>query len=94
MSKKENKGEQLTRIAIVDGDRCKPKKCRQECKRSCPVVHTGEPFFFGNKNQNKKIHFLLYEQNYSVFKKKPFFFIIIVKKKILSFDFFSKKKFF
>ena len=26
--------ESLTRIAIVNGDRCKPKKCNQECKRS------------------------------------------------------------
>ncbi|CAH8348942.1 unnamed protein product [Eruca vesicaria subsp. sativa] len=30
-----------TRIAIVSEDRCKPKKCRQECKKSCPVVKTG-----------------------------------------------------
>lgn len=30
------------RIAIVNADRCKPKKCRQECKRNCPVVRTGE----------------------------------------------------
>lgn len=30
------------RIAIVAADRCKPKKCRQECKRSCPVVRTGK----------------------------------------------------
>jgi ATP-binding cassette, sub-family E, member 1 len=29
--------ERLTRIAIVNPDRCKPKKCRQECKRVCPV---------------------------------------------------------
>lgn len=28
----------MQRIAIVAPDRCKPKKCRQECKRSCPVV--------------------------------------------------------
>ncbi|KFK38664.1 hypothetical protein AALP_AA3G144000, partial [Arabis alpina] len=34
--------DRLTRIAIVDQDRCKPKKCRQECKRSCPVVKTGK----------------------------------------------------
>lgn len=33
--------ERLTRIAIVTSDRCKPKKCRQECKKSCPVVKTG-----------------------------------------------------
>ncbi|GMP67943.1 hypothetical protein CsSME_00027740 [Camellia sinensis var. sinensis] len=32
--------DRLTRIAIVSSDRCKPKKCRQECKKSCPVVKT------------------------------------------------------
>ncbi|CAM8954755.1 hypothetical protein QQ045_016650 [Rhodiola kirilowii] len=34
--------DKLTRIAIVSSDRCKPKKCRQECKKSCPVVKTGK----------------------------------------------------
>ncbi|CAH2078550.1 unnamed protein product [Thlaspi arvense] len=34
--------DRLTRIAIVSQDRCKPKKCRQECKKSCPVVKTGK----------------------------------------------------
>ncbi|KAJ4770185.1 ABC transporter E family member 2 [Rhynchospora pubera] len=34
--------DRLTRIAIVSGDRCKPKKCRQECKKSCPVNKTGK----------------------------------------------------
>lgn len=34
--------EKLTRIAIVNNDRCKPKKCRQECKKSCPVVRLGK----------------------------------------------------
>ncbi|KAH8916773.1 hypothetical protein BT69DRAFT_741838 [Atractiella rhizophila] len=34
--------DKLTRIAIVNPDRCKPKKCRQECKKSCPVVRTGK----------------------------------------------------
>lgn len=34
--------EKNTRIAIVNTDKCKPKKCRQECKRSCPVVKTGK----------------------------------------------------
>ena len=29
------------RIAIVNQDKCKPKRCNQECKRSCPVVKTG-----------------------------------------------------
>ncbi|KAL0589777.1 hypothetical protein ABG067_002002 [Albugo candida] len=31
----------LTRIALVSSDKCKPKKCRQECKKSCPVVRMG-----------------------------------------------------
>lgn len=31
-----------TRIAIVSTDKCKPKKCRQECRKSCPVVKTGK----------------------------------------------------
>eukprot|EP00386_Alphamonas_edax_P001179 GDKI01003437.1.p1 GENE.GDKI01003437.1~~GDKI01003437.1.p1 ORF type:complete len:638 (-),score=294.49 GDKI01003437.1:373-2286(-) len=30
------------RIAIVSSDRCKPKKCKQECKKNCPVVRTGK----------------------------------------------------
>lgn len=34
--------DKLTRIAIVSSDKCKPKKCRQECKKSCPVVRTGK----------------------------------------------------
>ena len=32
----------LTRIAIVNKDKCKPKRCNQECKRTCPVVRTGK----------------------------------------------------
>ncbi|KDD74545.1 hypothetical protein H632_c1239p0 [Helicosporidium sp. ATCC 50920] len=31
-----------TRIAIVSADKCKPKKCKQECKKSCPVVKIGK----------------------------------------------------
>jgi len=34
--------DRLTRIAIVNEDKCKPKKCRQECKKSCPVVRMGK----------------------------------------------------
>ncbi|SCV69929.1 BQ2448_1323 [Microbotryum intermedium] len=34
--------EKLTRIALVNPDRCKPKKCKQECRRSCPVVRMGK----------------------------------------------------
>jgi ATP-binding cassette subfamily E protein 1 len=43
-TKKQSKSEDpgLTRIAIVNTERCKPKKCRQECKKSCPVVKLGK----------------------------------------------------
>jgi len=34
--------DKLTRIAIVNSDKCKPKRCRQECKKSCPVVRLGK----------------------------------------------------
>jgi len=34
--------EKKLRIAIVSTDRCKPKKCKQECKKYCPVVRTGK----------------------------------------------------
>lgn len=34
--------DKLTRIAIVNQDKCKPKRCRQECKKSCPVVRMGK----------------------------------------------------
>ena len=30
------------RIAVIDPDKCKPKKCGQECKKSCPVVRQGK----------------------------------------------------
>ena len=40
---KETKEEQtLTRIAIVNADKCKPSKCRQECKKQCPVNRMGK----------------------------------------------------
>jgi ATP-binding cassette subfamily E protein 1 len=39
---KEEEDDKKLRIAIVSSDRCKPKKCRQECKKSCPVVRTGK----------------------------------------------------
>lgn len=43
MNKRDQKEQDaLTRIAIVNTDRCKPKKCRQECKKSCPVVRMGK----------------------------------------------------
>jgi len=40
--KAEEEQDKLTRIAIVSTDKCKPKRCRQECKKSCPVVRMGK----------------------------------------------------
>mmetsp|Transcript_30710 Transcript_30710/g.86062 ORF Transcript_30710/g.86062 Transcript_30710/m.86062 type:complete len:627 (+) Transcript_30710:108-1988(+) len=34
--------DKLTRIAIVNKDKCKPKKCALECKASCPVNRMGK----------------------------------------------------
>ncbi|KAG2549841.1 ABC transporter E family member 2-like isoform X1 [Panicum virgatum] len=34
--------QRLNRVAVVEEDRCKPKKCGQECKRNCPVVKIGK----------------------------------------------------
>ena len=39
---KDEPDEQLTRIAIVDDQKCKPKKCAQECMKFCPVVRMGK----------------------------------------------------
>ena len=43
-SKKGDKEEQsaMPRIAVVNSDRCKPKKCSLECKRCCPIVLQGK----------------------------------------------------
>mmetsp|Transcript_592 Transcript_592/g.709 ORF Transcript_592/g.709 Transcript_592/m.709 type:complete len:625 (+) Transcript_592:81-1955(+) len=40
--KSDDDNDKLTRVAVVSSDRCKPKKCRQECKKSCPVVKIGK----------------------------------------------------
>ena len=34
--------DKLTRIAVINTDKCKPKNCNQECKKSCPVVKMGK----------------------------------------------------
>ena len=42
-ARKGDKNDQtLTRIAIVSSEKCKPKKCKQECKKYCPVVRMGK----------------------------------------------------
>lgn len=41
-SKKDDEKDKLTRIAVVNTDRCKPKKCSLECKKCCPVNLQGK----------------------------------------------------
>jgi len=38
----EPSAEDKLRIAIINPDKCKPKKCKQECKKTCPVNKTGK----------------------------------------------------
>ncbi|OXB39401.1 hypothetical protein LQV05_000723 [Cryptococcus neoformans] len=45
--------DKLTRVAIIYDDKCKPKRCRQECKRSCPVVKMGKLCIEVNPNDKK-----------------------------------------
>ena len=41
-SKKDDEKDKLTRIAVVNNDRCRPRKCNQECKKCCPVNLQGK----------------------------------------------------
>ena len=50
--------DKLTRIAIVSTDRCKPKRCRQECKKSCPVVRMGTFNFYSFFSSILKLCFI------------------------------------
>lgn len=40
--RKQEETDTMTRIAIVEKDRCKPKNCGLACKKSCPVVRMGK----------------------------------------------------
>jgi ATP-binding cassette subfamily E protein 1 len=40
--RKGNDDDTPDRIAIVETEKCKPRKCKQECKRNCPVVRMGK----------------------------------------------------
>ncbi len=42
MKKKNKKNQEKLRLAIINIDKCKPKKCGLECKRFCPVNRTGK----------------------------------------------------
>jgi len=72
-------GDGVSRIAIVNPDRCKPKKCRQECKKFCPVVKIGK--LCVEANPNSKIAWISEELCIGCgicVKKCPFEAIIII----------------
>eukprot|EP01083_Nonionella_stella_P281418 957516_1 len=41
-NKRKGGDEAQTRIAVVSADKCKPKKCKLECKKNCPVNRQGK----------------------------------------------------
>jgi translation initiation factor RLI1 len=45
----------MSRIAIVDYDKCTTTKCKQECKKSCPVNMTGKECVEIVKIENKMV---------------------------------------
>ncbi len=53
--------EKLTRIAIVNPDKCKPQNCNQECKKSCPVVKCGKMCIEVKMNSEKKSQAVIHE---------------------------------
>ncbi|KAF3618317.1 hypothetical protein FXO38_33499 [Capsicum annuum] len=62
-----------THISIVSADKCKPKKCRQECKKIFPVVRTSKLCI--EVTAASKISFILEELHFGCgicVKKCPF----------------------
>ncbi len=45
----------MSRIAVVDNDRCQPKKCTQECIRFCPLVRTGKRAIYFDEEIKKPV---------------------------------------
>jgi ATP-binding cassette subfamily E protein 1 len=48
------KSERPERIAVVDRELCKPKKCQLTCQRVCPVVRSGEDCITYEQEQDGK----------------------------------------
>lgn len=44
--------DKLTRIGIIDADKCKSKKCSHECIKICPIMRSGKQCFTINKETN------------------------------------------
>lgn len=53
MRRKTKEDDENTRIAIVNTDRCKPKKCAQECKKKCPINKSGKQCIIVEKTSVK-----------------------------------------
>ncbi|KAF7683319.1 ABC transporter E family member 2 [Astathelohania contejeani] len=50
---KNSEKDKLTRLAVIDPERCKPKECNLECKKACPVNKIGKDCI--NVTRNSKI---------------------------------------
>ena len=43
------------RIAVIDRDRCQPKKCSYECMNYCPMVRNGEETVVISEDDGKPV---------------------------------------
>ncbi len=43
------------RLAVIDTDRCQPRKCSKECIRFCPGVRIGDETIEFNEEMNKPL---------------------------------------
>jgi len=53
MKRKTKETDENTRIAILNADRCKPKKCGLECRIKCPVNKVGKNCIVVEKTSKK-----------------------------------------
>ena len=74
----------MTRIAIVDKNKCKPNKCKKECMTFCPPQQGGKKVIdiedigsnsILNVNVNKKVPIFSEEKEIQL-EKSPFIFSI------------------
>ncbi|MGQ9597157.1 MAG: ribosome biogenesis/translation initiation ATPase RLI [Thermoproteota archaeon] len=67
------------RVAVVDRDSCKPKKCGKPCRKYCPIVRIGqEAIYFEDDEQPPVINEYLCSGCHICVKKCPFGAISIV----------------
>ncbi|MBO3799443.1 MAG: ribosome biogenesis/translation initiation ATPase RLI [Candidatus Brockarchaeota archaeon] len=45
----------MVRIAVIDGDSCKPTKCGKPCRKYCPIVRTGQEAIYFVKDDEPPV---------------------------------------